>query len=331
MTHPDIDVRRIRESFDRDLAGYHAPDDLPERARLGGLRRARRRRVRRVTCVGAVACTAAVAIAATTLWAGAPPASHALPGAGPQRLPSAAYVAKAMLAAFSNSSGDVLYSTQVDTNKGRLVDTYQDWNWPAQPVPGQQARWRERYAHTILGSHRPLFPVEDFTVGYLSPPVATTVPAQMTTKVPARITMVCYAGTGGCGMGDTEVSAGTWAEFGHQFTAFDVASGVGAGGMFSPATLAQGIARGQWRVLRRTRLDGQQVIVLSETPKGTIAPLPFLLWVSVRTHLPLKYTSGSGGATSSGIFAYLRPTPADLALLQVPIPRGYPRSEPRNG
>jgi hypothetical protein len=161
--------------------------------------------------------------------------------------------------------------------------------------------------------------VEDYTVSYLSPP-------QTATNVPARITMVCYAHRNGCGMAGAEVPAGTWAEFGDQIPAFAVASGVGAGGMFSPATLARGIAKGQWRVLRRIRLGGQLDLVLSETRKGTIEPMPFLLWVSARTGLPVKYASGSGGSTSSGVFAYLRPTPANLALFRVPIPRGYPRS-----
>jgi hypothetical protein len=328
MTRPDLDVRRIREAFDRDLSGYQAPSDFPERVRQGGLRRARQRRVRRMTGAGAVACAAAVAIAATAPWAGAPPKSGTLPAEG---LPSAASVGKAMLSGFDAVADDIVYSTQVDTNKGQLVDTYQDWNWPAQPVPGQQARWRSRYAHTILGSGKPLFPVEDFTVSYLSPPVET-LPEEIMTKatVSARIIMVCYAGGNGCGMG-SEVSAGTWAEFSYRLPAPDVASGVGTGGMFSPATLAQGIAKGQWRVLRRTRLDGQPVIVLSETPKGNIAPLPFLLWVSARTGLPVKYASGGGGVTSSGIFAYLRPTPANLALFRVKIPHGYPRSVPVKG
>jgi hypothetical protein len=325
MTHPDLDVRRIREAFDRDLSGYRAPNDFPERVRHGGLRRARQRRVRRVTCVGAVACAAAVALVATAPWAGGPPKSRTPPAAAPQRLPSAASLGKAMLTAFDAASGDILYSTEVDTNKGQLVDTYLDWNWPAQPVPGQQARWRERFAEqTVLFSGKPVSPVEDFTVSYLSP-------SQQATNVPARVTMVCYAGSKGCGMGDTEVRARTWARYGQQVPAFAVASGVGAGGMFSPATLAQGITKGQWRVLRRTRLDGQQVIVLSETSKGTISPLPFLLWVSARTGLPVKYASGSGGSTSSGIFAYLRPTRANMALFRVPIPRGYPRSDPVKG
>jgi hypothetical protein len=45
----------------------------------------------------------------------------------------------------------------------------------------------------------------------------------------------------------------------------------------------------------------------------------------------VKYASGSGGSTSSGIFAYLRPTPANLALFRVKIPHGYPRSGPVQG
>jgi hypothetical protein len=76
-------------------------------------------------------------LAATAPWAGGPAKSPA----ASQRLPSAASVGKAMLTGFEAVSGDIVYSTQVDTNKGRLVDTDQDWNWPTQPVPGQQARW----------------------------------------------------------------------------------------------------------------------------------------------------------------------------------------------
>ena len=270
-----------------------------------------------MTCAGAVACAAAVARAATAPWPGGP----AKPPAASQRLPSAASVGKAMLTAFDAVSGDILYSTEVDTNKGQLVDTYLEWNWPAQPVPGQPARWRERFAsQTVLFSGKPVSPVEDFTVGYLSP-------SRTATNVAARITMVCYAGRSGCGMAGIEVRAGTWAEFDHQIPAFAVASGVNAGGTFSPATLAQGIAKGQWRVLRRTRLDGQPAIVLTSTPSGPIGgPLPFLLWVNARTYLPVKYRGGSGGTTSSGIFAYLRPTPANMALFRVKIPHGYPRS-----
>jgi hypothetical protein len=326
MTHPELDVRRIREAFDRDLSGYRAPSDFPERVRHGGLRRARRRRVRRVTGVGAVACAAAVALAATAPWAGSPPGSRPLSPAALRRLPSAAPLGKAMLAAFDAASGDILYSTEVDTNRGQLVDTYQDWNWPAQPVPGQPARWRDRFAaQTVLFSGKPVAPVEDYTVSYLSPP-------QTAVNVAARMTMVCYAGRNGCGFARTEVRAGTWAAYDLQVPAFAVASGVGAGDIFSPATLVQGIAKGQWRILRRTRLGGQPAIVLICTSSGPIGgPLPFLLWVNARTYLPVQYHGGSGGSTSSGVFVYLPPSPANLALFRVPIPRGYPRSAPVKG
>jgi hypothetical protein len=325
MTDLDVPARRIRDAFERELAGYHAPPDLAGRARLGGLRRARRRRLRRVTGVAAVACAAAVTVAAVAARPGAAPARQRPAPAASARLPSAASVGRAMLAAFNGASDDVLYSTEVGLHSGTVVDAYQDWNWPAEPVPGQPSRWRALYSQRLRGSAGPLRPVEDFTFSFVSPPAEATIAAQAQTKVPGRLTMVCYAGTGGCGVGDSSVNAGTWSTFSHQFTAFDVSSGIGAGGMFGLAALAQGIAKGQWRVVRQTRLDGQPAIELSETSKGTIAPMPMLLWVNAQTYLPLKWT---GGGIVSGIFAYLRPTPASLALLRVPIPRGYPRSAP---
>src|SRR5215472_6901609 len=136
MTGLDVDARHIRDAIERDLAGYHAPADLPERARLGGRRRARRTRVRRVAGAAAVACAVAVAVVAVVAagpQAGPGPAASA-------GLPSARSVGKAMLTAFGSVSGDILSSTEVDTSHGTVVDTYQDWNWPGQPAPGQLAR-----------------------------------------------------------------------------------------------------------------------------------------------------------------------------------------------
>jgi len=329
MTGLDVDARHIRDAIERDLAGYHAPADLPERARLGGRRRARRTRVRRVAGAAAVACAVAVAVVAVVAagpQAGPGPAASA-------GLPSARSVGKAMLTAFGSVSGDILSSTEVDTSHGTVVDTYQDWNWPGQPAPGQLARWREISAENGPGPAASLHRVEDFGVSYASPPVTATGLAQVQTKVPARVTMVCYAGaSGGCGMGNRNVPAGTWSEFSRQFTALDVSSGVGAGGLFSPAVLARGIAQGQWRVERGTRLDGQQAIVLRETPTGPIYSKSLLLWVNARTWLPLKYTADLGnGAISSVVFGYLSPSAANLALLRPSIPAGYPRSAPTAG
>jgi hypothetical protein len=101
--------------------------------------------------------------------------------------------------------------------------------------------------------------------------------------------------------------------------------------MFNPAALVRGIADGAWRVVGRTRLDGQQAIELSETGRGTeiLEPMPVRLWVNAQTYLPIRLVSG---AASTGMtvqdFRYLPATAANLALLRVPIPAGYPRSTP---
>jgi hypothetical protein len=327
----NLDTQRIRDAFDHDLADYRAPSDFFERVRAGGLRRARRRRVRRATCVAVAACATvgAVALIAPQTGTGRTGAGHASTGRGRSgaasrtSLPSSASMGKAMLATFDADSGDILYSTEVDTNRGPVVDTYRDWIWPAQPLPGQLTRWREAYTGRTPSLSAPLRLVEDDGLVYTSP-ASLTAPVRE-----AVLTQVCYFSIGGCGsFGNTDTPAGAWSRVSLRNQPLGVLSNVGEGSPFYPATLAQAIAKGQWRVVRRTRLDGQPALILSETPAGPIAPLPFLLWVSARTYLPLKYAAGSGKTTSSGIFAYLPPTPANLKLLQVPIPRGYPRSNP---
>jgi hypothetical protein len=332
MTNLDVDARRIREAFDRDLANYHAPPSLPERARLGGLRRAGRlRRLRRLTCAGAVACAAAVAITAIAPWAGpAPespgsarptptppgPRSTATAGSGPAAgLPSAASVSKAMLASFQAASGDILYEWQIGIHHGAVVDEYRDWFWPGQPVPGQQARERETVAQTTPGSGRPLSLTEDWGAVYSTP---------VTAKTSVLLTTVCFAAEG-CGYDSTQTPGRTWSRV--LLRTQPGLSDISPGSPFNPAMLAQAIARGQWRILRRTRLDGQPTIELSETAKGPVIPLPQLLWVNARTYLPLRCT----GPDATLGFAYLPPTRANLAALQVPIPRGFPRSDSLKG
>jgi hypothetical protein len=50
--------------------------------------------------------------------------------------------------------------------------------------------------------------------------------------------------------------------------------------------------------------------------------------VDARSYLPLRYANDIGsGDLSSGIFAYLLPTAANLAWFRPAIPRGYPRSD----
>jgi len=155
-----------------------------------------------------------IAIAAAGTAAGL--AIALLPGGGPSGtgqahpvtasrggLPSAATVGQAMLTAFSAANDDILYVTQTGINKGVLVDIYQDWSWPAQPVTGQQERYRSAFTERISRT-APLKLTEDDGFVYTAPPASANM-------VCGQLTVVCYAGSGqtGCGYGNTETPAGT--------------------------------------------------------------------------------------------------------------------------
>ena len=332
MTDLDIAAQRIRDAFEQDLAGYRAPSDLPERARLGGLRRARRRRARRAACVAAIACAAAASVVAGTSAAGpgrGRPGPASPPAAVPPRLlpaaksaaglPSAAAVSRAMLTSFSAASGDILYERFIDTGPGG-TDEDQYWFWPAQPVPGQKVRERGLRVLHYSSSARSQQPTEDWATAYTSPVHPPPANYGFTTSI--QLTMVCYPPGGGCGWGPTQTPGRTWSTV--RFQGQPEVSDISAGGSVNPAVLARAIAQRQWRVVSRTRLGGQQAIELSETAAGPISPLPVELWVNAQTYLPLR-CDGSG---FSEVFGYLPPTVVNLALLQVPIPHGFPRSDP---
>src|SRR5215469_13592553 len=132
MTDTEAVARRIRDAFERDLAEYHAPADLAERARAGGLRRARKRRIQLAASMAAATCAAVVTglvivpltgtapsggggVAPVTI---SPPAVSPLPSLGrsPESragLPPAASVGKAMLTAFNAATGDIVYERQL--------------------------------------------------------------------------------------------------------------------------------------------------------------------------------------------------------------------------
>ena len=229
-----------------------------------------------------------------------------------------------MLTAFNGVSSDIEYATETGVTKGVTVDVYRMWSWPAQPSLGQR-----QVDRTVFAERTPKVPaltvIEDSALAF-------TTPRADASRVQAQLTMVCFGGTGqsGCGSGPTNTPAGTWSRISGRFAAFS--SDIGAGGFLSPASLARGIAQGEWRVVHRTRIEGQPAIELSETNRGPdhIEPLPTLLWVNAHTHLPIRMVNGVGHATvSTNEWTYLRPTPANLKLLQVPIPPGYPRYVPK--
>ena len=242
---------------------------------------------------------------------------------GPQGaagLPSAAALGRAMLTASTAATGDILYTTQTSVTRGVTVDIYRDWIWPANPVPGQQARWREAFSQR-LSRAKPLLLTE--TDGFVYTVPRGNPDSERAIYAFGHLTVVCYAGTGqtGCGFGNTETPAGTWSEHTRKF----VNPGAGTGDL-SPAGLARGIAKGQWRVTGRTTIGGQPAIKLTETKTGTYQPLPTVLWVNARTHLPIRMNNGAGATWAQFDWYYLKPTAANMAVFRVPVPPGYPRS-----
>ncbi len=186
--------------------------------------------------------------------------------------------------------------------------------WSAQPAPGEL-----QYDRTLFSERTPKSPAvnlaEDNKVSFITPRTGGA-------TVQGQITMVCYAGPGqtGCGYGQTNTPAGTWSRVSGKVL---VGTDISAGGMLSPASLARGNTAGQWRIVRRTRLEGQPAIELSETSHGrdVIEPLPTLLWVNARTQLPIRMVNGVGSTSvTRDEWAYLPPTAANLKLLEVHIP-----------
>jgi hypothetical protein len=301
----------------RDRAGRRRPA-------LGwGLRAPRSAHWPKLAMVMAAAAAAA-GITIALLPGGAPSRpGHARPGPAPApgpaaagRPPSAAsvLVGKAMLTAFSAAQDDIVYTRQTGTNHGTVTDIYQDWSWPAQPVTGQPARWRGTYTGRIALA-KPLKLTEDDGFVFTAPPP----PANFAY---GELTVVCYAGTGqtSCGYGDTDTPVGAWSL--HRGRFVDPNTGLDD---LSPAALARDIIKGLWVVTGHTRLNGRPAIELTETPAGIYQPLPTLLWVDAHTHLPLRMINGPATLSSQVDWSYLKPTAANMARLQVPIPAGYPR------
>jgi hypothetical protein len=311
---------------------------LAERARGGGLRRARSRRIQLAASVAAACVAVATGLVVATQAGIAPsgggalaPVTVPLPAVSPllssapaprAGLPPAASVGQAMLTAYNAASGDVVYERIISVSRGTVVDETQVWDWPAQPVPGQQARERSTYARRTRAFAKALTLATDHVVAYKSP-------APGARSETFQLTMVCYpGGSRFCGYAGKTTPAGTWTRV--SFRSAPIDSAVGPGSTFNPAVIVGQMTIGQWRVVGLARLDGQPAIEVSETSKGTdrLLPRPVLLWVNARTYLPIRVIWGPSTAFQQWDFAYLPPTSANLALLRVPIPRGYPRSDP---
>ena len=235
--------------------------------------------------------------------------------------PSAGSLAKAMLTAFNAAGDDLAYESVADFRAGHLFQLARTWSWPAVPSTGQ-VQYNRDESSVIPPGESQLAGTVKLTEddGY------TTVvphPSPYEQKEPARLIVVCYAGTGqtSCGWNSYNTRAGTWSEHTGFMPYIDYTP------MPRGAGLARQIAAGHWRIVGHTQLGGQRAIKLVQTHSGaTLQGNPVYLWVSTATWLPLRLTSVVGKVTETDNWSYLKPSKANLANLRVPIPAGYPRS-----
>ena len=192
-----------------------------------------------------------------------------------------------MLTAYNAAGDDLVYVNRAYFRTGHLVQADRSWSWPAVPSPGQV-----QYTGTTSAPFRGVHPQAAVSVKLTEDDGYTTVtphPSRYGQNEPARLIIVCYAGTGqtGCGWGRFNTPAGTWSKHTAVMPYIDYTP--------SPrgADLARQIARGQWRIVGHTRLRGQRAIKLAQTRSGMFQGHPVFLWVSTATYLPLRMIWGT--------------------------------------
>ena len=287
-----------REGMRQFTATMQVSPDLA--ARTFERHRQRRRHVLRaglaLGATGAVAATAVIAV----LTHG--PATRATPIAAP-------VVLTRLLAAIGNASGDILYTP---ASGAPLVGG----QYPAFPQPGQEVHVRVGPA---VGSDGKVYKDGEYSF-----------------KMPSETAQRHYINnyTADLDQGGLHLS-GTfmWVDhfthtWGERHSKFILGFALDAAGIRAE------IADGQFTVIGRTELHGQQAIELKiNVPPNNEAP-PHVtaerMWVNATTYLPMRgYQRMSNGQQTVFDYVFLPPTPANLAKLRPVIPAGYTRSNSR--
>lgn len=211
-----------------------------------------------------------------------------------------------LLAAIDTASGDILYT------RGGPAPGGGTWQSPAYPRPGQQTHFRI----LGLGSDGKIYKDGEYSF---------TMPSE------AALHHYINHYTANLDQGGLNLSgmATRVDHFGHTWSechsTFILGFTLGAAGIRGE------IASGQFTVLGRTVLNGQQAIELKiNVPPGNEAPphtTAARLWVNATTYLPMRdYTRMSNGQHSVFDYVFLPPTPENLAKLRPVIPAGYTRA-----
>ena len=257
-----------------------------------------RRHVRRAgLALGAAGAVAAVAMIAAVAHG---PATKATPMTAPE-------LRARLLAAIDTASGEILYTGGGPAPGGG------NWQYPAYPRPGQEVHLRI----LGLGSDGTIFKDGEYSF-----------------KMPSETALHDYnknytanLDQGGLQLSGTFLAVDhrrhVWIEWHSKFI---------LGFTLDAAGIRAEIANGQFTVVGRTELHGQQAIELKiNVPPNNEAP-PHIaaerLWVNTTTYLPMReYQRMSNGQQSLTDYVFLPPTAANLAKLRPVIPAGYTRSQ----
>jgi hypothetical protein len=256
----------------------------------------RRRQRRQVLRVGLALAAAGVVAAAAVIAAVAHgPATKATPVAAPA-------LRARLLAAIDTASGDILYTHAPGA-------PLSGGEYPAYPQPGQEVRIRVGPA---VGSDGRVYKDGEYTFTMPSANPAENYTANLD--------------QGGLQLSGTAM----WVDhFRHVWR--ECPSNFILGFTLDAAGIRAEIANGQFTVIGRTELNGQQAIELKfNVPPNNEAP-PHVtaerMWVNATTYLPMRdYTRWSNGQQSVADYVFLPPTPERLAKMRPVIPAGYTRA-----
>jgi hypothetical protein len=312
MTHLDdnlLTMLRAARPDTGDQPSASSPAATAMLTRILAAPRAPAHRVTRrklvLTGVPAAAGTAAAVLLATTLTSSGSPS-----GTASSALPSASHVRTAVLDALQRDSGDIIYQVSTSTGPVAAGRTSRIWTYPAFPVKGQQVRHR---LFTFLNGK----PTEDTESIYVQ-------------NWTSALSLSTTAGPRSAEIIDVQYGTKTWSR--QRSSIPIVAVGV------SPALIREQIASGRFIVVGRGHVRGHEAIELSWTRspgRSSQLVLKTTFWVDAHSYVPLSATGtmrlqGNGGhdklmQSGSTQYQVLPATPANLALLNPPIPPGFTR------
>jgi len=242
----------------------------------------------------------AAALAAT---AGAVVAVSVTGTPAPRLQPAAASVAtpgevrNAILTAFSGVGGDIFYDKITEIYSGKMSKwngVSQSWAYPLQPQAGQQAYVRNLVVPSSPGQKG-------------DSELIWTEPSASKQGIPTKTKVI-----------DVEYGSRTW-----SVTSSLVAVQTETGDL---QALRESIVNGKLTVVRKTVIDGQTVLELTTRSKDSSTGSGETWWVNPATWLPVRTLTINSAVSIQVDYAFLPPTPANIAELKVTIPAGFTRT-----